>query len=85
MDEYHRLKVRAPAAVTFAAAKQMDIQASPVVEGIFWLRAIPSLLQGQPFRPQGSRSIVAETLDQGWGVLADVPGREIVVGPYTPP
>jgi hypothetical protein len=85
VDEYHRLKVRAPAAVTFAAAKQMDIQASPVVKGIFWLRAIPSLLQGQPFRPQGSRSIVAETLDQGWGVLAEVPDREIVVGAYTQP
>ena len=85
VDEYHRLKVRAPAAVTFAAAKQMDIQASPVVKGIFWLRAIPSLLQGQPFRPQGSRSIVAETLEQGWGVLAEVPDREIVVGAYTQP
>jgi hypothetical protein len=85
VDEYHRLKVRAPAAVTFAAAKQMDIQASPVVKGIFWLRAIPSLLQGQPFRPQGSRSIVAETLDQGWGVLAEIPDREIVVGAYTQP
>jgi len=85
VDEYHRLKVRAPAAVTFAAAKQMDIQASPVVKGIFWLRAIPSLLQGQPFRPQGSRGIVAETLDQGWGVLAEVPDREIVVGACTQP
>jgi hypothetical protein len=85
VDEYHRLKVRAPAAVTFAAAKQMDIQASPAVKGIFWLRAIPSLLQGEPFRPQGSRGIVAETLDQGWGVLAEVPDREIVIGAYTQP
>lgn len=85
VDEYHRLKVRAPAAVTFAAAKQMDIQASPVVKGVFWLRAVPFLLQGQPFRPQGSRSIVAETLDQGWGVLAEVPDREIVVGAYAQP
>ncbi len=85
VDEYHRQKVRAPAAVTFAAAKHMDIQASPVVKGIFWLRAIPSLLQGEPFRPQGSRGIVAETLDQGWGVLAEVPDRALVVGAYTQP
>jgi hypothetical protein len=85
VDEYHRLKVRAPAAVTFAAATQMDIQASPPVRGVFWLRAIPSLLQGEPFRPQGSRGIVAETLDQGWGLLAEVPDREIVVGAYTQP
>jgi hypothetical protein len=63
----------------------MDIQASPVVKGIFWLRAVPSLLQGEPFRPRGSRGIVAETLDQGWGVLAEVPGREIVIGAYSQP
>jgi len=83
VDEYHQVRVRAPAAVTFAAAKQMDIQASPIVKGIFWLRAIPALLRGEPFRPQGSQGIVAETLGQGWGVLAEVPDREIVIGAYT--
>ena len=85
VDEYHQVRVRAPAAVTFAAAKQMDIQASPIVKGIFWLRAIPALLRGEPFRPQGSQGIVAETLGQGWGVLAEVPDREIVIGAYTQP
>ena len=85
VDEYHQVRVRAPAAVTFAAAKQMDIQASPIAKGIFWLRAIPALLRGEPFRPQGSQGIVAETLAQGWGVLAEVPDREIVIGAYTQP
>ena len=85
VDEYHHLTVRAPAAVTFAAAKQMDLQASPVAKGIFWLRAIPALLRGEPFRPQGSTGIVAETLGMGWGVLAEVPDREIVIGAYTQP
>ena len=75
VDEYHQVRVRAPAAVTFAAAKQMDIQASPIIKGIFWLRAIPALLRGEPFRPQGSQGIVAETLGQGWGVLAEAAGR----------
>jgi membrane protease YdiL (CAAX protease family) len=50
-----------------AAARQMDIQAAPAVKAIFWLRAIPSLLQAEPFRPQGSGGIVAETLGQGVG------------------
>ena len=85
VDEYHQVRVRAPAAVTFAAAQQMDIQASPIAKGIFWLRAIPALLRGEPFRPQGSQGIVAETLAQGWGVLAEVPDREIVIGAYTQP
>jgi hypothetical protein len=85
VDEYHRLKVRAPAPVTLAVAKEMDFQASPLVKGIFWLRAIPTLLRGEPFRPEGSKGILEETLGNGWGVLAEVPDREIVVGAYTQP
>jgi hypothetical protein len=85
VDECHHLKVRAPAAVTLAAAKETDLQASPIAKAIFWLRAVPTLLRGEPFRPQGSRGIVAETLGLGWGVLAEEPDREIVVGAYTRP
>jgi hypothetical protein len=85
VDEYHRVIVQAPAAATFAAATSMDIQASPLVKAIFWIRAIPATLRGEPFRPGGSSGIVEETLRQGWGVLAEVPGREIVVGAYTQP
>jgi polyketide cyclase/dehydrase/lipid transport protein len=85
VDEYHQLKVRAPAAITLAAAKELDLQTSPVVKGIFWLRAIPTLLRGEPFRPQGSRGLVEDTLAQGWGVLAEEPDRAIVVGAYTQP
>jgi hypothetical protein len=85
VDEYHQVKVRAPAPVTFAAAKAMDLQASPLVKGIFWIRAIPAMLRGEPFRPEGSMGIVEETLGLGWSVLAELPDREIVVGAYTQP
>ena len=46
VDEYHQLKVNAPAPITFAVAKAMDLQASPIVRGIFWLRAVPAMLRG---------------------------------------
>jgi uncharacterized protein YndB with AHSA1/START domain len=85
VDEYHQLEVRAPAAITLAAAKELDLQTSPIVKGIFWLRAIPTLLRGEPFRPQGSKGLVADTLAQGWGVLAEEPDRAIVIGAYTQP
>jgi uncharacterized protein YndB with AHSA1/START domain len=85
VDEYHQLEVRAPAAVTLAAAKETDLQGGPIAKAIFWLRAIPALLRGEPFRPEGSRGIVEETLGLGWGVLAEVPDREIVVGASTQP
>ena len=83
VDEYHQIKLRAPAAITLAAAKETDLQSAPLVKAIFWLRAVPTLLRGAPFRPQGSRGIVAETLGLGWGVLAEEPDQEIVVGAYT--
>jgi Polyketide cyclase / dehydrase and lipid transport len=85
VDEYHSLKVHAPASITFAAGKQMDLQASPPIKGIFFLRSIPTLLQGKPFRPQGSLGILDETLTLGFGVLAEVPDHEIVIGTYTTP
>jgi uncharacterized protein YndB with AHSA1/START domain len=85
VDEYHQVEVRAPAAITLAAAKETDFQSSPIAKAIFWLRAVPALLRGDPFRPQGSRGIVAETLGLGWGVLAEEPDREIVIGAYTQP
>jgi hypothetical protein len=85
VDEYHQIEVRAPVAVTLAAAKETDLQAAPMARAIFWLRAIPALLRGEPFRPQGSKGIVEETLGLGWGVLAEEPDREIVIGAYTQP
>lgn len=85
VDEFHHVKVHAPAAITFAAAKDMDLQASPIAKVIFRLREIPARLRGEPFPPTGPRGIVEQTLALGWGVLAEVPDREIVVGAYTQP
>jgi hypothetical protein len=85
VDEYHQLEVDAPAPITFAVAKAMDLQASPVVRGIFWLRAVPTMLRGQPSGRQGPRGLLEETLSIGFGVLAEKPDREIVVGTYTQP
>jgi hypothetical protein len=85
VDEYHQFEVISPAAITFAVAKGMDLQASPVIKGIFWLRAVPALLRGEPFRHQGPRGLLEETLALGFGVLAEIPDREIVVGTYTQP
>jgi hypothetical protein len=86
VDEYHQLEVGAPAPITFAVAKGMDLQASPVIKGIFWLRAVPAaMLRGEPFRRQGPRGLLEETLALGFGVLAEVPDRKLVVGTYTRP
>jgi hypothetical protein len=85
VDEYHHVNVQAPAPITFAAAKDLDLQASPIARGVFRLREIPARLRGEPLPPAGPRGIVDQTLYLGWGVLAEVPEREIVIGAYTQP
>jgi hypothetical protein len=81
--ERHHIPVAAPAEITFAAACEQDLMALPLVRAIFKTREI--VLGGEPdtvARPQG---LVALTKSLGWGVLAEVPGREVVMGAVTQP
>jgi hypothetical protein len=81
--ERHRIHVAAPAAVTFAVACDMGLQRSPVVRAI--LRAREVVLGATPDNRPRPRGLLAETQALGWGVLAEVPGREVVVGAVTRP
>jgi hypothetical protein len=64
----------------------MSLAASPVVRAIFRGRellmrsSVPERAAEQP-----SRSLLDEVLSIGWGVLAQEPGREIVLGAVTQP
>lgn len=81
--ERHAIHVQAPAETALAAAKTVDLQQSRLVRAIF--RAREMVLRSTPAdRPQ-PRGLVAETKALGWGVLADVPGRELVMGAVTRP
>ena len=81
VDRY-RIRVNAPAAVTLAAACDMDLQESTVVRMIIKTR---ELLLGATSVDRVPRGLMAEMQSLGWGVLADVQGREIVVGAVTKP
>lgn len=82
--ERHEIDVAAPAAVTMAAARDMDINRSPLVAVIFGIRTLPSRLRGNLPR-RSSVPLLTETLALGWRVLADTPDREVVVGAVTQP
>src|SRR5688500_12864234 len=75
--ERHQTKVAAPAVATFAAARDMDLYRSRVIRAVFRGRELLMLERGKRRTPQ---SLVDETLSIGWGILAEVPDREIVVG-----
>jgi hypothetical protein len=81
--ERHHVDVAAPAEATFLAAKQQDLNRSTVARTIFKARelALGSAPDDRP-RPRG---LIAEVQALGWGVLAEEPGREVVMGAVTRP
>ncbi len=82
--ERHEIRVAAPAEVTYAAAMNLDLRRSRVVQAIFRAREV--LLRAQPSSVEvRARSFIEEMRGIGWGVLAEVPGRAIVMGAYTQP
>jgi hypothetical protein len=81
--ERHEIEVAAPADVTFAVARELDIQRSPLVRAIFAVRTLPSLMRGAP--PRRPASLLSETQALGWRILAEAPGRSVVLGAVTQP
>ena len=80
--EYHEVRVAAPVGVAYDAVRAMDINRSPLVRGIFRAR---QLALGGDEAPAVPRPLLEETQALGWGVLAEEPGREIVMGAVTQP
>ena len=81
--ERHEIVVAAPAELTMAAAREMDLFRSPLVRAVFAVRTLPARLRGAAARKPAP--LLSETLALGWRVLADEPGRAIVVGAVTQP
>ena len=81
--ERHHIHVAAPPDITFTAACEQDLMAVPVVRAIFKAREI--LLASEPDTAAHPRGLLALTKSIGWGVLEEVPGREVVMGAVTEP
>lgn len=81
--ERHHIRVAAPAEIAFEAACEQDLMALPLVQAIFKVREI--VLGGEPDTVARPRGLLALTKSLGWGVLAEVPGREVVMGAVTQP
>lgn len=81
--EHHEIAVAAPAAVVLAAAKQMRALDIPLVSTIFKLRELA--LGGEPDRRQHPQGLLDQMLSIGWVILAEIEGREIVLGAVTRP
>ena len=81
--ERHHVSVDAPAAVTFQAASDMYLERSGIVRTIF--KAREWIMRSHAVREPEACGFLEQMRAIGWGVLAEVPGREIVMGAVTRP
>lgn len=79
----HAVRVLAPPETVFDAASCMDLFGSRVVRGIFSLRQL--ILGAKPHDQKHAGGLVAEARVLGWGVLTEIPGREVIMGAVTRP
>jgi hypothetical protein len=81
--ERHHRGIAAPAELTFESAKNLELESSRIVRAIIAARRV--VLGGTGDAEALPRPLLAQSMALGWGVLAEVPGREIVMGAVTQP
>lgn len=79
----HHVRVAAPADITMAVAFELDLRRSAIIRAVFKGREL--LLGSEPHRSVGSQPLLPTVTALGWRVLAELPGRAIVVGAVTQP
>jgi hypothetical protein len=84
--ERHHITVKAPAAVTLSAAREQDLLQLPLVRAIFKAREIAMHAQRNHRQAAGpGPGLLAQVQSLGWGILAEIPDREVVIGAVTKP
>jgi hypothetical protein len=81
--ERHKVHVAAPAAVALTAATEIDLESCAIIRAIF--KGREWILHSKPDNTLRPRGLLAQTKSLGWGLLAELPGREIVMGSVTKP
>jgi hypothetical protein len=79
----HHMRIAAPAETVLSAAFDVDFESSAVIRGIF--KAREWILNSKDDDTSRPRGLLAQTKSLGWGILAEIPGREIVMGAVTKP
>jgi hypothetical protein len=76
--EHHETAVEAPADRAYRAVKEIDLARSPIVLALLFARGLPHLFTGA-VKPK-LRLRLDDVLESGFVVLAEEPGRELVLG-----
>jgi hypothetical protein len=81
--EHHDIRVAAPAEVTLGVARHLDVLDLPVVRALVKGREL--IIGATPDHQPRPHALIAEMQSIGWGALAEIPDREIVMGAVTRP
>jgi hypothetical protein len=79
----HHVYIEAPADVALTAAAEIEVENNAFVRGIFKTREW--ILHAKPETAIRPRGFLADMKSLGWGILAELPGREIIAGAVTKP
>ena len=80
--ERHQVRVSAPAAFVFDVATKAKLR-SAIINSIFKAREL--FMGARPSKPVQFLPFLEQMQSFGWRVLAEVPGREVVLGAATQP
>jgi len=78
--EFHEIKVHASPDVVYRALWTTDLRASPIVKSLLALRSLPAVVMGRKTSAATSAVTLRRIIDRGFGLLAEEPGREILLG-----
>jgi len=81
-ERYH-IRIAAPAEITFAAACDMDLMRSPIIQAIFRTREL--VLGAEHARVNSAAGMLQFSKSVGWNVVAEIPEREVVMAAVTQP
>ncbi|MEP7362408.1 MAG: hypothetical protein ABI972_04065 [Acidobacteriota bacterium] len=83
--EQHHIQIAAPAAIAYEAARAVNLSDSGIIRAIFRLREWVVGAPRTEEKQSGHEGLVNNAIAMGWGKLAEIPGRVIVMGAVTQP
>ena len=79
--ERHALEIDAPAEAIWRALHEVRPGEVRLLRELFWLRALPDRLRGRaPASPENGRPLLDLVQTNGFALLGEEPGRELVLG-----
>ncbi len=81
--ERHTIHIKAPALLAFSTALKTNMEGSAIIRALF--RSREFILGGNAPPPSPPKGLLKQLTSIGWGMLAEIPGQEIVMGSATQP